>query len=70
MLFSGFMTGTSPGTVTADNGLTIHDRTGTFSVDDADAIVSASGGQQAQWTLQSSADWYVVAAVFHTASGP
>ena len=70
MLFSGFMTGRSPGTVTASNGLTIHDRTGSFSVDDADAIASTAGGQHAQWTLQNSADWYVVAAVFHTASGP
>ena len=78
MLFSGFMTGRSPGTVTArspgtvtaSNGLTIHDRTGSFSVDDADAIAITAGAQHAQWTLQKSTDWYVVAAVFHTASGP
>ncbi len=64
------MTGTSPGTVTPTNGLTLHAHTGSFSVDDVSAFVASAGAQHAQWTLQTSADWYVVAAVFHTASGP
>jgi hypothetical protein len=70
LLFSGLMTGTSPGGATANNGLVLHDHTAAYSVDDADMVVSAAGNQRATWTLQSTADWYEVAAVFHTASGP
>ncbi len=69
LLVSGFMTGSSPGTVTAGSGMTMHAHTASYSVDDASAFTTA-GTQHAQWTLQTSADWYVVAAVFHTAAGP
>jgi chitodextrinase len=70
ILISGFMTGTGPGTVTAGGGMTLHDHTGSYSVDDADVFVTATGAQHAVWTLKTSADWYVVGAVFHTAAGP
>jgi hypothetical protein len=32
--------------------------------------VSATGPQHGTWTLQTSADWYTVTAILHTASGP
>ncbi len=64
------MTGGNPGGATANNGLLIHDHTGSYSVDDADALVASAGAQQASWTLQSSADWYTVAAAFRPAAQP
>jgi len=67
LLFSGLMTGASPGTVTANGGLVIRAQTGSLSVDDADMKVATAGPQNATWTLQNAADWYVVAAVFHAA---
>ncbi|MDP9093387.1 MAG: fibronectin type III domain-containing protein [Actinomycetota bacterium] len=70
LLFSGLMTGASPAGATANNGLVLHDHTGGFSVDDADTTVTTNGPQHASWTLQNTADWYTVAAVFHTAAGP
>jgi chitodextrinase len=70
LLFSGLMTGASPGGATSNNGLVLHDHTGGYSVDDADAVVTTTGPQRASWTLQNTADWYTVAAVFHTAAGP
>ncbi len=66
LLFSGFMTGTSPGGVIANGGLVIHDRNASGSLADASVFVPTAGPQHASWTLQSSADWYEVAAVFHT----
>ncbi len=66
LLFSGFMSGTSPGGVVANGGLVIHDRNGSGSLADASMIVTASGPQHAGWTLSTSADWYEVAAVFQT----
>lgn len=70
LLFSGFMTGSSPGGLTANSGLTIRDSTPTGSVADADMTVQAAGAQSASFQLQTAADWYVVAAVFKIASGP
>lgn len=69
LLFSAVMTGTSPGGASAGGGLTIHDHNATYSIADA-GMISTAGPQQASWTLQNSADWYTVAAVFHTAAGP
>jgi chitodextrinase len=66
LLYSGFMTGTSPGSVTAGGGLTIRDQNGSSGVDDASMLVTTGGPQHAPWTLQTSADWYLVAAAFHT----
>ncbi|HSS24421.1 MAG TPA: choice-of-anchor Q domain-containing protein, partial [Mycobacterium sp.] len=66
LLYSGFMTGTSPGNVAANGGLVIHDRNASGSLADASLILATSGPQHASWTLQNSADWYEVAAVFHT----
>jgi chitodextrinase len=66
LLFSGFMTGSSPGGIVANGGLVIHDRNVSGSLADADAFVTTGGPQHASWTLQNSADWYVVAAIFHT----
>jgi len=73
LLFSGFMSGSSPGGLTANSGLTIRDSTPTGSVADADMTVQAAGTpgtQSASFQLQAAADWYVVAAVFKIASGP
>jgi chitodextrinase len=67
LLFSGLMTGASPGGVTANGGLVIRAQTGSFSVDDADMKVATAGAQDTTWTLQNAADWYDVAAVFHAA---
>ena len=61
------MTGASPGTATVSSGLVIHDQTATASADDADGTVATAGPQDVTWTLGTSADWYVVAAVFHAA---
>jgi hypothetical protein len=67
LLFSGLMSGGSPGTVTVGGGLVIRDQTASASVDDADGAVATAGPQDVTWTLGTSADWYVVAAVFHAA---
>ena len=67
LLFSGLMTGASPGTVTVSSGLVIRDQTASASVDDADGTVATAGPQDVTWTLATSVDWYVVAAVFHAA---
>jgi chitodextrinase len=69
LVFSGLMTGGNPGSATPNGGLSIHDHTASFSVDDADAV-AASGVQHAAWTLQTATDWYDLTAVFHTAAGP
>jgi chitodextrinase len=66
LLFSGFMTGSLPGGVTANGGLVIHTRSASSSIADASVMVTTAGPQHAGWTLQNSADWYEVAAVFHT----
>ena len=67
LLFSGLMTGASPGGVTVNGGLVVRAQTASFSVDDADRTVATAGPQDVTWTLQTSADWYEVAAVFHAA---
>jgi hypothetical protein len=67
LLFSGLMTGSAPGTVTANGGLVIRAQTGSLSVDDADMTVATAGPQDVTWTLQNASDWYVAAAVFHAA---
>lgn len=65
LLFSGLMTGTTPNGATAGGGLVIRSHTGTYSVDDADAIVATAGPQTTSWQLSTAADWYEVTAVFH-----
>ena len=70
LVFSALMTGATPGGATAGSGLVIRSHTSTYSADDADADVAAAGPQTVAWQLQSSADWYEVAAVFHSAAGP
>ena len=70
MLISGFMTGTSPGTVTAVSPLVMRDHNASYGEDDGNFMITTAGAQHAQWTLQTSADWYTAAAVFHTAAGP
>jgi hypothetical protein len=67
LLFSGLMTGTSPGTATVGGGLVIRDQTASASADDADGTVATAGPQDVTWTLGASVAWYVVAAVFHAA---
>src|ERR1022692_1414771 len=67
LLFSGLMTGSSPGGVTANGGLVVRAQNASFSVDDADMKVATAGAQNATWTLLNSVDWYDVAAVFHAA---
>jgi hypothetical protein len=67
LLFSGLITGSSPGTVTANGGLVIRAQTGSLTVDDADMTIATAGSQDATWTLQTASDWYVAAAVFHAA---
>jgi hypothetical protein len=70
MLISGFMTGTSPGTVTAVSPLVMRDHNASYGEDDGNFMITTAGAQHAQWTLQTSADWHTAAAVFHTAAGP
>jgi chitodextrinase len=70
LFFSAIVTGASPGSATAGGGLAIQDHTGSYSVADANMTVSTAGPQDATWTLGTAADWYEVAAVFHSASGP
>jgi hypothetical protein len=67
LLFSAIMTGASPNGATAGGGLVIHDHTSSYSVADASTEVAAAGPQDATWQLANSADWYEVAAVFHSA---
>lgn len=67
LLFSGLMTGASPGTVTVGGGLTMREQTAGFSADDADGKVVTAGPQDVSWTLQNAADWYDVAALFRAA---
>jgi len=69
LLFSAVMTGSSPNGATPLNGLTLENKTGSYSVDDADMTVITAGPQTAAWTLATSADSYEVAAVFHSAAG-
>jgi hypothetical protein len=70
LLFSGLMTGSSPGGATAANGLLIRSHTSSYAAADADMAVATAGPQSASWQLQTAADWYEVTAVFHSASGP
>ena len=69
LLFSGLMSGASPGGATPANGLALRDHTGGYSVDDADMPVAAAGPQHAAWTFPKSVDWYEVAVVIHNATG-
>jgi hypothetical protein len=68
--FSAMMTGSGPGTATPTGGLTLRNHLASYGVDDADMTVAATGPQHGTWTLQTSADWYTVTAILHTASGP
>ena len=67
LLFSGLMTGASPGTATVGGGLALREHTANSSADDADRTVRTAGPQNVTWTLQNPADWYEVAAVFRAA---
>jgi chitodextrinase len=67
LLFSAIMTGASPNGATAGGGLVIHDHTSSYAVADASTDVTTAGPQDATWQLANSADWYEVAAVFHSA---
>ncbi|HET6878238.1 MAG TPA: choice-of-anchor Q domain-containing protein [Jatrophihabitans sp.] len=69
LLFSALMTGSSPGGATVPAGWVLHDHTGGYSIDDADALVAAAGPQHATWTLANAVDWYEVAAVVRGSSG-
>jgi chitodextrinase len=70
LVYSGLMTGASPGTATPTGGLVARENTGGYCADDADRTVTTAGAQHGTWTLQNSADWYDVAVVLHTAAGP
>ncbi len=67
LLFSGLLTGSSPGTVAVNGGLTMRAQNGELSADSADGLTAAAGPADVTWTLGNSVDWYVVAAVFHKA---
>lgn len=69
LLFSALMTGGSPGGATLPAGWRVYDHTGSYSIDDADLPITASGPQRATWTLAKAVDWYEVAAVVHNAAG-
>ena len=69
LMFSGLMTGASPGGATPMNGLVLQDHTSGYSIDDADMPIAAAGQQHAAWTFPKSVDWYEVAVVIHNATG-
>ena len=74
LVIGGIITGGSPTSVTAGSSqgqpFTIRSQTSSGSVDLEDVLVSVAGAQDARATFGAATDWYAVAAVFHTVSGP
>jgi chitodextrinase len=74
LVVGGIITGGSPTSVTAGSSqgqpFTMRTQSGSGSEDFEDVLASAAGAQDARATFATATDWYAVAAVFHSVSGP